>query len=281
MWSGSDVKRGIELPAPTAHPLYFALGLSLIIAGLVTHPIVSWVGALAAFAGALGWWREVLPHENEVLSPLQSESERAQPILPRPDAVEHLVAGQGQHRLRLPVEVRPLSAGLRGGLAGAVAMAIVACAYGLIVHGSIWLPINLLAGAALPGMEHETAAQIGRFDTTAFVVACFAHLSISLMMGLVYAALLPMLPGRPLVWGGIVAPLAWTGVTGSAIGLLNPALEQHVSWPWFIASQIAFGLVAGLVVARVEPIRTLQSLSLAERAGVEAGRIASPREEPE
>jgi hypothetical protein len=272
---------GIEVPAPTAHPLYFALGLALIIAGLVTHPIVSWVGVASAFAGAIGWWRDVLPHEKEVHSPLQSESERAAPIAPRPRAVEHLVAGQGQHRLRLPIEVRPLSAGLRGGLAGSVAMAVVACGYGLIAQGSVWLPINLLAGAALPGMEHETVAQIARFDATALVVASFAHLSISLMMGLVYAALLPMLPGRPLVWGGIVAPLAWTGVTWSAIGLLNPALAQHVSWPWFIASQIAFGLVAGLVIARVEPIRTLQSLSLAERAGVEAGGIVSPRQEPE
>jgi hypothetical protein len=275
------VKDGIEVPAPTAHPLYFALGLALLIAGLVTHPIVSWAGALAALAGAIGWWRDVLPHEQEVTSPLQSESERAQPIVPRPKAVEHLVAGEGQHRLRLPVEVRPLSAGLRGGLAGAVAMAVVACSYGLIAHGSIWLPINLLAGSALPGMEHETIEQLARFDTTALVVAAFAHLSISLMMGLVYAALLPMLPGRPIVWGGIVAPLTWTGVTWSTLGLLNPALEQHVSWPWFIASQIAFGLVAGLVVSRVEPIRTLQSLSLAERAGIEAEGIVSPREERE
>jgi len=113
------------------------------------------------------------------------------------------------------------------------------------------------------------------------VVAVFAHLSISSMMGLVYAALLPMFPGRPLIWGGIVAPLSWTGVTWSAMGLLNPALAEHVSWPWFIASQIAFGLVAGAVVTRVEPIRTLQSLSLAERAGVEGAGVSTPREGPE
>ena len=116
---------------------------------------------------------------------------------------------------------------------------------------------------------------------TASLVFALMHVTISLLMGLVYAALLPMLPGRPLVWGGIVAPLAWTGVTWSALGLLNPALDQHVSWPWFIASQIAFGLAAGYVVARVEPIRTLQSLSLAERAGIEGAGVSSPRQEPE
>ena len=78
-----------------------------------------------------------------------------------------------------------------------------------------------------------------------------------------------------------MAPLAWTGVASPMMGLLAPALEQHVSWPWFIASQIAFGLVAGLVIAKVEPVRTLQSLSLAERAGVEGAGVSEPREEPE
>ncbi len=272
---------GIELPAPTSYPLYFALGLALLFGGLVTHALVSWIGAAAAIAGAIGWWREVLPHQNELPVALQTEAERAKAIVPRPQAVEHLVAGQDTHRLRLPVEVRPLSAGLRGGFAGAVAMAVVACGYGLIAHGSPWFPINLLAGSVLPGVEHETALQLARFDATAFALAALMHVTISLLMGLVYAALLPMLPGRPLVWGGIVAPLAWTGVTWSALGLLNPALDQHVSWPWFIASQIAFGLAAGYVVARVEPIRTLQSLSLAERAGIEGAGVSSPRQEPE
>lgn len=275
------MKGSIELPAPTSYPLYFALGLSLLFGGLVTHPLVSWVGGLAAFVGAIGWWRDVLPHEKELPAALQPEAERAKAILPRPQAVEHLVAGQGTHRLRLPVEVRPLSAGLRGGIAGAVAMAVVACSYGLLSQGSAWFPINLLAGSVLPGVEHKTVLELARFDATALALATPMHLSISLLMGLVYAALLPMLPGRPLVWGGIVAPLAWTGVTWSALGILNPALEQNVSWPWFIASQVAFGLAAGYVIARVEPIRTLQSLSLAERAGVESAGVSAPREEPE
>lgn len=275
------MKDHIELPAPTSHPLYFALGLALLLAGLVTHPLVSVVGGVAVFAGAVGWWRDVLPRESEVASPLQPESQRAREIAPRPQAVEHLVAGRGTHRLRLPLEVRPLSAGLRGGIAGAAAMAVVACTYGVIAHGSPWFPINLLAGSALPGLEHHTTEQLARFDAMGFAVATLVHLAISLLMGLVYAALLPMLPGQPLVWGGIVGPLAWTSVTWSAIGLLDPALARHISWPWFIASQIAFGLATGFVVARVEPVKTLQSLSLAERAGVEGAGVSSPREAPE
>ncbi len=274
------MKHGIELPAPTSYPLYFALGVTLLFGGLVTHPLVSWVGCAASIAGAIGWWREVLPHENELPVVLQSEFERAKPIVPRPRAVEHLVAGEGTHRLRLPIEVRPLTAGLRGGLAGAVAMAVLACSYGLIAEGSVWFPINLLAGSMLPSIEQETVEQLARFDLTALVLATSVHLTLSLLMGLVYSALLPMLPDRPLLWGGIVAPLVWTGVTWSALGLLNPALEQHVSWPWFIASQVGFGLATGRVISRVEPIQTLQSLSLAQRAGVEGSGVSTPREAP-
>jgi len=270
--------RSIELPAPTSHPLYFALGLSLVFAGIVTHELVSVVGALAALAGAVGWWREVLPREHEIAVPLQAEGERAREIVPRPSAVEHLAAGRDQHRLRLPIEVRPLSSGVRGGAAGAVAMAVVACAYGLIAHGSPWLPINLLAGVALPGVENATLEQLRGFDATALVLATLTHALVSLLMGLVYAALLPMLPGRPLVWGGIVAPIAWTGLAWSSIGILDPALGQHVSWPWFIASQIAFGLAAGAVISRVEPIRTFQSASFAARAGLEAAGVSDEKE---
>jgi hypothetical protein len=271
----------IEIPAPTNYPLYCALGLALAFAGLVTHELVSWIGGVAVVVGAVGWWRDVLPREKEVHAAIQTASERAKPILPRPEAVEHLVAGEGTHRVRLPLEVQPLSAGLRGGLAGAVAMAVVACGYGLIAHGSVWFPINLLAGGLLPAMEHETIAQLARFNGTAFGLAAVLHLMLSLLMGLVYAALLPILPGRPLIWGGIVAPLAWTSVTWSALGVLDPALANHVSWPWFIASQIAFGLASGYVVAKVEPIRTLQSLSLIQRAGLEGAGASPPREEPE
>jgi len=277
--AGQQGEPGIELPAPTSYPLYFALGLALLLAGLVTHELVSLVGAVAALGGAVGWWREVLPRQREIEVALQPESERARAIVARPRAVEHLVAGEAQHRLRLPVEVRPLSSGLRGGAAGAVAMAVVACAYGVIAHGSPWLPINLLAGVALPGVEQASLEELRGFDMGALLLATLTHASISLLMGLVYAALLPMLPGRPLVWGGIVAPLAWTGLAWASIGILDPPLAKHVSWPWFIVSQIAFGLAAGAVITRVEPIETLQSASLAERAGLEARGVSEEKPE--
>jgi hypothetical protein len=272
---------GVELPAPTIWPIYFAFGIALLFMGLVTHELVSWVGLGASLAGAIGWWRQVLPHEQEERVPLQPESERPPRIASRPAGVEHLSAGEERHRLRLPIEVRPLSSGVRGGVAGAVAMAVVACGYGLIAQGSVWFPINLLAGSVLPGVGQADLEQLRSFHLTGFTVAALIHVTLSLLVGLVYAAVLPMLPDRPQLWGGIVAPLAWTTVAWSSIWIVNPALEQHINWGWFIASQIAFGLAAGWAIARVEPIEVYQSLTLAERAGLEATGVAPEREEPE
>ena len=278
----NDAERGgIELPAPTSYPIYFALGITLLFAGMVTHPMVSWVGLGAALVGAVGWWRQVLPHEQEELVPLQPEADRAAEIAARPARVEHLRAGEERHRMRLPLEVRPLSSGLRGGAAGFVAMAVVACAYGLIAQGSLWFPINLLAGALMPSLAEASVEQLRAFDATALGLATGMHVTLSLLVGLMYAAVLPMLPDRPLLWGGIVAPVAWTAVAWSSLWIVNPALEQHVNWGWFIVSQIAFGLAAGMAIARVEPIEVYQSLTLAERAGLEATGLPPEREEPE
>jgi len=107
------------------------------------------------------------------------------------------------------------------------------------------------------------------------------HATLSLLVGLVYAAVLPMLPDRPQLFGGIVAPVAWTAVAWSSVWIVNPALEQYINWAWFIASQIAFGLAAGMAIARVQPVEVYQSLSLAERAGLEAAGVVQEREEPE
>ena len=153
-----DCRPGIPLPAPTSAPLYFALGLSLLLAGLVTHEIVSAVGAATAVLGAIGWWRQVLPHEHETTVALQPEALRARPVEARPGSVERMSAGRDGHRLRLPIEYHPYGSGLRGGVVGGAAMAVVACLYGLIAQGSLWFPINLLAAMALPSVAAEGLA---------------------------------------------------------------------------------------------------------------------------
>ena len=52
------------MPAPTAWPFVFAVGLALIFAGLLTSAWVSVLGAVFWLFGAVGWFRQVLPHEH-------------------------------------------------------------------------------------------------------------------------------------------------------------------------------------------------------------------------
>src|SRR4029453_17273985 len=113
----------IELPAPTAWPMVAALGITLGFAGLVTNMMVTVVGVVLTIAGAIGWFRDVLPVEDVERIPLPSPARRARPVQPSARKVAHLVPGQAGHRVSLPVEIHPYSAGVWGGLAGGAAMA--------------------------------------------------------------------------------------------------------------------------------------------------------------
>src|SRR2546428_13371779 len=57
------VTNTLAIPAPTAWPIVFAFGTTLLFAGLVTSAPVSVLGAMLMIAAAVGWFRDVLPHE--------------------------------------------------------------------------------------------------------------------------------------------------------------------------------------------------------------------------
>src|SRR5262249_18223787 len=156
--------------------------------------------------------------------------------------IEHLRPGMLGHRMQLPEKVHPYRAGVLGGLAGGVAMAVIALSYGALSGRGIWYPINLAAAMAIPGFDLGTIADLEKFSQTRLLLATFIHLMASLFVGLIYGMLLPMLPSRPVLWGGLIAPLLWTGALHASLGVLNPAMEALVSWPWFVGSQFAFGI---------------------------------------
>jgi len=255
-----------------------ALGITLAFAGLVTNEIVSVVGLLLALAAGVGWWRQVLPEPKREHVLVRSVAEQAKPIVPSPATVGRLELGEGGHRMRIPLEVQPISAGVTGGIVGGVAMAIVALAYGAIFQHSVWYPVNLLSAVAMPGMAQASLAELRAFSMTALILGIVAHGLISVLAGLLYAVILPMLPGRHVLWGGLVAPLLWTGGLWAVLGVINPILNARVDWTWFVVSQIAFGLAAGYVVARAQPVATMQTWPLAARAGVRASGVSGRRE---
>lgn len=258
--------RTIDLPAPTAWPIVLAFGFTLLFAGLVTSYPVSILGAMLIVAGCIGWFGDVLPHEKHESVPVADSMPVVATSRPQVARVERIT--QELHRARLPLEIYPISAGVKGGLAGSVAMAVLAVLYGIISGRGMWYPINLLSAGLFPA--RTTIAQIAAFHWDALMIASVIHLVCSVLVGLLYGATLPMFPRRPILLGGLIAPILWTGLIHSILEALDPVLNQRIDWLWFVLSQIGFGIVAGIVVSRQERIRTWQFLPFAIRAGIES-----------
>jgi hypothetical protein len=269
---GTQTPREIHLPAPTAWPIVLAFGFTLLFAGLLTSVSVSVLGAVVAVAGCVGWFREVFPREHEEVVPVVPEDVT---ITTSRHLVERFPLAEEQVRAWLPVETYPVSAGLKGGLAGSVAMAVIACAYGLLKVGSIWYPINLLAAVVY---SQSQMRGLNSFHADSFLIAVVLHLVGSTLVGLLYGAMLPMFARRPILLGGLIIPILWSGILYSIMDLVNPLLAKFINWGWFIASQVGFGVVAGLVVLRQSRVRTRENIPFALRAGIEAPGMMPPRD---
>src|SRR5215471_18457686 len=257
----------VELPSPTAWPIVLAFGLTLVFAGMVTTAVVSILGAILAISGSIGWFRDVLPQEKIESVPVVAEPAAvttSRPVVARVDWITH-----EPHRARLPLEIYPISAGLKGGLAGSAVMALLAIAYGLIAQHSVWYPINLLAAGFFPEAKNTTA-QLAAFQPNYLILATITHLVTALLVGLLYGAMLPMFPRRPILLGGVLAPILWSGLIHSFLEFVDPVLNREINWLWFVASQVGFGIVAGIVVSKQHRVRTWQHLPFPIRAGIEA-----------
>jgi hypothetical protein len=264
----------IEMPAPTAWPLVLAFGLTLISAGMVTAVAVSILGGILTMVGAVGWFRQVLPVESHESTPVV---EQEFVIETSRETVERIPILQEVSRAWLPLETYPISAGVKGGLAGGAAMAVLAAVYGILSGNGIWYPMNLLVAGLFPPAAGDSSIRMGTFSLQQFLVAVPLHLMISLLVGLLYGVMLPMAPKRPILLGGLVTPLLWSFLIHGSLGIINPVMNQRIDWLWFVLSQIGFGVVAGLVVVRQERIRTQQPVPLALRMGLEASGLMKER----
>ncbi len=216
-----ESRKVIRIPASNGAPLVAALGLTLCFAGLLTHVMVSILGAITLCAGLIAWFREVLPREAfEEVVPELGGAVAAQPT----SKVRHLEVGELGHRARLPLHIYPYSAGVRGGLVGGMAMAVLAILYGLIGHRSIWYPINLLAAAGSAQISAMSYNQLLQFSATGLVLGTIIHVAGSALIGLLYGVTLPMFPRRPILLGGLLGPLFWSGILYAEMGIVEPAL---------------------------------------------------------
>jgi hypothetical protein len=257
----------VQIPAPTAWPMVLALGISLMLAGMVTHWAISLLGLVMAVPAIVGWFFEVLPQEHHVYVDVHTdvfEMKSTRETLARLPLDE-------RHRKLLPIETFSVMSGVKGGIAGGIAMIVPAALYGLIRYHSVWYAANLLAAGGFVSWAGESNAFLAQFHLRGLLAAFAIHGLTSVLIGLLYGAMLPMFPKKPILTFGFVAPFLWTGILRPAVGIISPILDQRIDWWWFIVSQIAFGLVAGFVVNLHVKVRTPQfrSLPFSIRAGIQ------------
>ncbi len=245
-------RTSVEMPRPTAAPMVLSLGIALLAAGVATSYAILCVGGVLVVAGLGMWIGQLLPGRGHCQEPLVEPPARPRPVDRSPGQSARMREGMPGYRLRLPEKVHPISAGIKGGLVGGVAMLLPAMAYGLLSGRGIWLPINLLSGMVLPSVGDLSVQELEQYRPPLLLTGIVIHVTVSLILGLLYGVLLPALPAiaKPLAWAALLMPLLWTAVSFVAMGIVNPTVRGRVEWPWFIVSQFIFGVVAALVFTR-------------------------------
>ena len=256
----------IHLPAPTAWPIVLALGITLLVASLVTNVAIGALGLALSVIASVGWFRAVLPHEAHESITI---SEAPVVFVPVHERVARIEIDE-THRAQLPLEIFPISSGIKGGIAGGIAMVIPAEIYGVLRFHSIWYVVNLLGGAGVGNWINPTMEEMRHFRLSAFITANIIQGATTLLVGILYGAMLPIWPKRPVLLGGIIAPAAWTGLLYSTLGFVNPFLQERIDWWSFAASQVVFGLVAGYTVTRLGRLQRLRQIALPQRLGLES-----------
>jgi hypothetical protein len=236
------------------------------------------LGGILSLRSAYGWFFEVFPHEHHVAINTSAEIFSIESTR---TARERLPL-DARHRKMLPIETFSITAGIRGGIAGGTAMILPAALYGLIRYHSVWYAANLLAAGGFVSWAGKSNAFLAAFHLRGLLAASAIHGLTSVLIGLLYGAMLPMFPRKPILTAGFIAPFLWTGILYSALGIISPILNERIDWLWFVLSQIAFGLVCGFVVNLQVKVRTPQfrALPFAVRAGLHGDQTDPNDQEP-
>ncbi len=143
--------------------------------------------------------------------------------------------------------------------------------WGVFRHNGLWYPANLLAAGFFP--ERVTMPQLMAFHWDGLLIGIAIVVFATLLIGLLYGAVLPMFPRHPILLGCAAVPLIGSGFVHSILEATNPVLNERIDWLWFIVIHVAAGTVAGFVVSRSERIRTWQHLPFLDRAGIEMDKL--------
>jgi uncharacterized membrane protein YagU involved in acid resistance len=151
-------------------------------------------------------------------------------------------------------ELYPYQAGVVGGILGGTAMAMVGIIAGLVIGRGPWYPINLLAAIAVRNFQTMTPEQLSQFSLSGLFVGTVLHLTISIVIGFIFAVVLSYLPGHPLIWSLIGGGVLWIFADVVLLLPLNPIMASLVDVPSFLIAHVAYTIVLGLWVSRYEKI---------------------------
>ena len=114
-----------------------------------------------------------------------------------------------------------------------------------------------MAATAIREFQTMTPEQLSEFSLPGLFVGTILHLTISVAIGLLFAVLLPMLPGHPLLWSLIAGGVLWVFADVVLLLPLNPIMSSLVNVPSFIVAHLVYTIILGLWVSRYEkvPIR--------------------------
>jgi hypothetical protein len=249
--------------------MVLAIGIALICTGMVTNIAVGALGLILTIAGSLGWFFQVLPHEAHEDVPVSLEEIQVSTSRTLMEREPRHPASAAPRKI-LPIETFRITTGIRGGIAGGTAMVVPATIFSLLKYHSLWYSVNLLAAGGFVSWAGASDAFLSQFHPQGVLAGFLIQGFVSLLVGLLYGAMLPMFPRYPILTAGIMAPLLITGIVHSALGIVSPILNERIDWFWFVMSQAAFGLACGYVVNLQARVRTPQfrALPFAVRAGL-------------
>ena len=154
-----------------------------------------------------------------------------------------------------PFTRRDLVAGALAGVGGGLAMGLLAMLVGLFDRSGamgVWAPLNQIASAILgPGVVGP------QFNFSAALVGSLFHFGLSALLGMAFALLyhgvlrLPRQAGAPIAAGAIYGLIIFF-LADLLLPMFAPAMA-FAAKPGFIAGHMVFGLVIGIVYARLRP----------------------------
>jgi hypothetical protein len=151
--------------------------------------------------------------------------------------------------------IYPYGVGITGGLVAGAVMALAMALWGLLSGNGIWYPVNLIAATFLSDLQAAPAETLAQFHPGGAVVGTLIHFTISAVLGLLFAILLPTLPGSSMFWALIVGPLLWVGAQYAILPAVNPRMDELVHQSTFVLAHLAYSLVLGWWVSRAPKIR--------------------------